>query len=110
MSDLAKLAAQWADSLVGIKVSGTATDPESGDTRDYHLLCTRVSYGGFGDRIAITWDDKRAGSFRRLERTADDLSGLTSQDVADALEATVQAELAAKLEQTHYDALEGEAL
>lgn len=89
------LAEQW-QSLVGTEVSGTVTDAATGDSRAYRLLCTRVSYSGFGEAIALMWDDKLAGGYRRMERTADDLSGLSAQDVADALEAAVRADIEAE--------------
>jgi len=110
MPELATLAASWAKALVGVEVSGTVTNPETGDSRDYRLLCTRVSYSGFGDRIAIVWDDKLTGGHRRWERRAEDLKGLTAQDLADTLEAGVRTKLNAELIESQYEGLAGEEL
>jgi len=105
--DLAEL---WRERLMGTEVSGTVTDPMSGASAAYHLRCTAVSYSGFGEHIAIVWDDLTTGSYQRWERTAAQLAEETAETLTAELEAGVREAIAADLATRRYAALVGEEL
>ena len=106
MPTLSEVAKQWASELVGTEVAGIVADAESGEQAAYHMRCTSVSWSGFGDRIAVVWDDQLAGTAQRWERAAD----ADPKTFASALEASVRENLAVELEANRYAGLVGEEL